>query len=344
VKFKKATKFESKLKLAFIGPAGSGKTYSALAVGCALAKLTGTRMAVIDTERGSASLYAGDFDFDVLELATFSPLAYVEAIKAAEKEGYGVIAVDSLSHAWTGKEGALEQADRFSKREQGNTFAAWRHVTPMHNLMVDALVSSTSHLIATMRVKTEYVVERNEKTGKTAPRKVGLAPVQRDGLEYEFSIVGDLDIDNGFTVTKTRCSMLAGAYISKPGAPLAEALVQWLHGEQRPAEPVPADPELDRGVIFALIESAPDEASLQALVPELAKLPDPPRSEARKMWAMRREEIRQGIASERGVEHRPSASEPDDIGTVRIPDESPRRGNDGAKEAVQRAIGKGGTL
>jgi KaiC/GvpD/RAD55 family RecA-like ATPase len=183
-RFVRATKFAAKLKLAFIGPAGSGKTYSALAVGCHLAKLIGTRVAVIDSERGSASLYAGDFDFDVLELASFSPMAYVEAIKDAEKEGYGVIIVDSLSHAWTGKEGALAQVDQAAKREQGNTFAAWRHVTPMHNMMVDALVSSTSHLIATMRVKTEYVLEKNERTGKTAPRKVGMQPVQRDGLEY----------------------------------------------------------------------------------------------------------------------------------------------------------------
>jgi hypothetical protein len=234
--FRTATKFEAKLKLAFIGPAGSGKTYSALSVGCALARLTGTKVAVIDTERGSASLYADLFAFDVLELESHSPRAYVEAIKAAEAAGYGVIVVDSLSHAWTGKDGALEQVDKFARREQGNSFGAWRHVTPMHNEMVDAVVSSTSHLIATMRVKTEYVLESNAK-GKQVPRKVGLAPIQRDGLEYEFSVVGDLDQDNVFAVTKTRCHLLNGAIIEKPGAQLAETLVGWLRGEARPAPP-----------------------------------------------------------------------------------------------------------
>jgi hypothetical protein len=334
VKFTKATKFEAKLKLAFIGPAGSGKTYSALAVGCALAKLVGTRAAVIDSERGSASLYADLFDFDVLELESFSPLAYVEAIKAAEKAGYGVIVVDSLSHAWTGKDGALEQVDRFAKREQGNSFGAWRHVTPMHNLMVDAVVSSTSHLIATMRVKTEYVLERNEKTGKQTPRKVGLAPIQRDGLEYEFTVVGDLDIDNGFTVTKTRCPMLTNAHIMKPGAPLAEALADWLRGETRPAAPEQEvdDTTIEMAALMSLVELAQSEADLEAIVPQLKALPDPPRSEARRRWSMRRDELRQ------------QAPEPDDVGTVRMPDESPRRGNDGAKDAVQRAMGKGGTL
>jgi hypothetical protein len=264
--FRKATKFESKLKLAFIGPSGSGKTYSALAVGCALAELTSVRVAVLDTERGSASLYADLFPFDVLELESFSPATYVDAIKAAEKAGYGVIIIDSLSHAWTGKDGALEQVDRHARRNQGegNSFGAWRHVTPLHNAMVDAVVSSTSHVIVTMRAKTEYVQEKNDR-GKTVIRKVGLAPIQRDGLEYEFSVVGDIDQDHGFSVTKTRCNVLADAYIEKPGRQLAETLVGWLRGEARPA-PVaaPQAPASDARVPTSTAASVPSPPPARA--------------------------------------------------------------------------------
>jgi len=367
MKFAKAQKHQVKLKLAFVGPAGSGKTYSALSVGCSLAKLVGTQVAVIDTERGSASLYADVFDFDVLELESFSPLAYVEAIKTAEREGYGVIIVDSLSHAWTGRDGALEQVDRAAKREQGNSFSAWRHVTPHHNAMVDALVSSTSHLIATMRVKTEYVLETNSK-GKQVPRKVGLAPIQRDGLEYEFSVVGDLDIDNGFTVTKTRCSILAGQYIERPGAKIAEQLITWLRSgapeSERPPAQGPSAETVAAGSTSALelvlesIANAPHEAALHAISRQAAAFVGADRDAARSAWARRRDELRAAAApTEDEVEAAvveavgvPAPAEPSGSGpqsnaepeTVRLPDTAPHRGNAAARAVVGRAIGGGG--
>lgn len=234
--FQKATKRQAKLRMALIGPSGSGKTYTALKIATRL----GERVAVIDTERGSASKYSDLFPFDVLELETFSPLTYVEAIKAAEAAGYDVLVIDSLSHAWMGKEGALEQVDRAQKRSQSsNSFAAWRDVTPMHNALVDAMLQSRLHLIGTMRAKTEYVIEQNEK-GRSVPRKVGMAPVQRDGLEYEFDVVGDMDLDNNFLVSKTRCPALAGAVVSKPGDALADVLKSWLtDGAPEPARPAP---------------------------------------------------------------------------------------------------------
>jgi hypothetical protein len=222
--FSTASKKQSRLRLALVGPSGSGKTYTALT----LATNLGHKVAVIDTERGSASKYADLFKFDVLELDTFSPDTYVEAIHAAERAGYDVLVIDSLSHAWMGKDGALEQVDRVAKRNQsGNNFMAWRDVTPMHNALVDAMLQSNCHIIGTMRAKTEYVIEENEK-GKKVPRKIGMAPVQRDGLEYEFDVVADMDIDNNLIVTKTRCPALAGQAIRKPGKPLADTLKAWL--------------------------------------------------------------------------------------------------------------------
>ncbi len=228
--FTKATKKQARLRLALVGPSGSGKTYTSLE----LASRLGKRVAVIDTERGSASKYADLFEFDTLELTTFSPSNYIKAIQAAETEGYDVIVVDSLSHAWTGKEGALELVDRATKRSQSNnSYFAWREVTPQHNALVDAILGTRCHVIASMRAKTEYVLEK-DKDGKMVPRKVGLAPVQRDGMEYEFDVVGDMTVDNEFIVSKTRCPALSGQIYAKPGANVAQILIDWL-GQGAPA-------------------------------------------------------------------------------------------------------------
>ncbi len=222
--FQKATKAHSRLRMALIGPAGAGKTWTSLAIAAGL----GLKVAVIDTERGSAAKYADKFNFDTLPLETFAPQNYIDAIKAAEEQGYDVVVIDSLSHAWMGKGGALEQVDNAAKRStSGNSFTAWRDVTPQHNALIDAMLMSKCHIIVTMRVKTEYVLE-DDIRGKKVPKKVGLAPVQRDGLEYEFDVVGSLTDTNDLLITKTRCSALAGQSISKPGADLAATLKAWL--------------------------------------------------------------------------------------------------------------------
>lgn len=224
IQFNKATKRQSKLRLALIGPAGSGKTYTALT----LAQSLGARVALIDTEHGSASKYADRFQFDTLELDTFSPSKYIEAIHAAEEAGYDVLIIDSLSHAWAGRDGALEMVDKIARKSpSGNKFAAWGDVTPLQNQMVDTILGARLHIIATMRSKTEYVLETNDR-GKQQPRKIGIGPVQRDGVDYEFDVVGELDADNNLIVTKTRCEALTGQVITKPGLALAEVLKGWL--------------------------------------------------------------------------------------------------------------------
>ena len=239
--FTKATKHEAKLRLALAGPSGFGKTYTALQ----LATHLGGPIAVVDTERGSARKYADLFTFDVLELDSFHPQGYIDAIHDAEAAGYAVLILDSLSHAWTGKDGALELVDKAAKRlattyrsGKEDSFTAWREVTPIHNALVDAMVQSRLHLIVTLRTKTEYVVET--KDGRTAPRKIGLAPIQRDGLEYEFDVFADLDQDNNLIVRKTRCPALAGGVFAKAGKEVATILNTWLQGTPLPAAPVSA--------------------------------------------------------------------------------------------------------
>lgn len=226
VQFQPATKRAAKLRMALDGPAGSGKTYTALAVATALAQ----PVALVDTEHGSASKYADLFEFATLELESFHPERYMEAIGAAEAAGFGTLILDSLSHAWTGKDGTLELVDRAAKRStSGNSFAAWKDVTPIQNALIERIISSKLHIIVTLRVKTEYVIQTNDK-GRQEPRKVGLAPVQRDQLEYEFDVYGRLDPDNNLVITKTRCPVLAGQVIPRPGAELAQTLNTWLSG------------------------------------------------------------------------------------------------------------------
>lgn len=235
------------LRLGLLGPSGSGKTYTALKVATELGY---EHVGIIDTENRSARRYARSFGrpFVSLELEEFSPRAYVDAMHAAHKAGLQVLVIDSLSHAWMGKGGVLEMVDQSAKRQArgsgGSSFNGWREVTPEHNRLVQALINAPMHLIVTMRVKTEYVVEKDG-NGKSVPRKVGLAPVQRDGLEYEFDIMGDLSLDHELVIGKTRCSALKDAVISHPGAELAQTLRGWLDG----AEPAPEAPAPDPVVV-----------------------------------------------------------------------------------------------
>lgn len=221
--FQAASKKKAKARVCLMGPPGSGKTYTALTLG----KHMGKRIALIDTERGSASKYAGDVAaFDVAELdGTYSPRDYVKAIQEASVEGYDVLVVDSLSHAWEGAGGILAQVD-----QKGGRFDAWKDMDPQLRGLIDALLTYPGHVVVTLRTKTEWVVEQVERKGRTVsePRKIGLAPKFKDGLEYEFDVVGILDDKNTLTVTKSRCPALSGESIAKPGKALADALLAWL--------------------------------------------------------------------------------------------------------------------
>ena len=254
--FKKATKEQAKLRMGIIGPAGSGKTYTALITARNL--VPDGKIAVIDTERGSASKYADIFEFDVCELESFHPENYIKTIQAAEEAGYDVLIIDSLSHAWAGKDGALELVDKAAARERGNSFAAWRHVTPLHNAMVDAIIGARLHVIVTMRSKVEWVIEKDER-GKSVPRKIGLQPVQREGLEYEFDVVADMDLDNNFIVSKTRCPALRGSVIHCPNEEPAKTLRAWLSDGVPVVEPEVSRKELSQNKPPAKTEASDRE-------------------------------------------------------------------------------------
>lgn len=237
--FKKAVRRQAKLRLAIEGPSGSGKTWTSLCIARGLVGPEG-RIALIDTERGSAALYSDAHDFDVLELHdNFSPDRYHAAIRAAEGAGYDVIVIDSLSHSWEAAGGIQEIADR--NKKGGNTWSGWAAATPAYRALVDAMLGSPLHVIATMRTKTEWAEEKDER-GKVKYQKVGTAPVMRAGIDYEFTIVCDMDLEHNLEVTKSRYSPLAGRQLRHPGQEIGVELAQWLAGGA-PVEPTEAVPQ-----------------------------------------------------------------------------------------------------
>jgi hypothetical protein len=227
IQFAPAQRAALKARLALTGPSGAGKTFTGLALGCQLAQAAGGRLAVIDTERGKSQMYKGinGWDFDVFCPQTFAPASLTEILAVAGGEGYPAVLLDSWTPYWSGVDGMLEQVDNRAKG--GNNFSGWKEARPDERRMIDALVSAPFHLIVTMRVKTEYVIEENER-GKKVPRKIGLKPEQREGMEHEFDVIGDMDLDHTLTVSKTRLPMLSGQVIHQPGVELAVTIADWL--------------------------------------------------------------------------------------------------------------------
>ena len=229
--FKKAERKQAKLRLGLVGPAGSGKTYSALE----MAQGLGSKIAVIDTERGSASLYSHLVEFDVAEMEPPYTIAkYIQYLQAAEEAGYDVIIIDSITHAWAGEGGLLDEVDKRASANRGNSFTAWRDVTPMHNRFIDAMLNCKTHLIVTMRSKTEYVLETNS-AGKQVPKKVGMAPIQRDGMDYEFTTVFDISHDHIATASKDRTSLFDGLAFT-PSKETGLELRGWLESGEPPRD------------------------------------------------------------------------------------------------------------
>lgn len=219
--FTKAERKKAKLKLNLNGASGSGKTYSALV----LASSLGKKIAVIDTENESASLYANEFNFDTLPLKPpYSPERFAGAIHAAHNMGYEVLIIDSASHEWIGTGGCLEINDEAAKRFKGNTWSAWSETTPRHRKFIDAILQTDMHIITTTRAKTETV--QGEK-GKVI--KLGMKAEQRDGYEYELTVSLDMLHENKFAIpTKDRTKLFnpTGEVITKE---TGEKLIAWLN-------------------------------------------------------------------------------------------------------------------
>lgn len=205
--FQKAQRKQAKLRLGITGPSGAGKTFTALEIATGMGGLVG----VIDTENDSASLYADRFDFVVSSLQPpYTVNSFLEAIKQAYEAGVKNLVIDSISHEWAGEGGLLEKVDQIAKTSKsGNSYMAWADGTKEHERFKAALLNCPMHLICTMRSKQEYILEENA-GGKKAPKKVGMAPIQREGMEYEFTTVFDLSLNHSATVSKDRTGLFDG--------------------------------------------------------------------------------------------------------------------------------------
>jgi hypothetical protein len=220
--FQPAAKEAVKARIALTGPSGSGKTYTALMLATNLAE----RVAGIDTERNRMREHQRHFQFDHLSPDRFDPRDLVKLLSAAAANGYGAVVIDSFSHYWMGSGGALEFVDANTKTGGSKFSEGWNKLRPHENAMLEAIMSYPGHVIATMRVKTAYELQTNDR-GKQQPVKVGLKPEQREGIEYEFSIVGEMSQDHTLRITKTTCDDLADAEILKPGPDVASVIAEW---------------------------------------------------------------------------------------------------------------------
>lgn len=198
--FLKARKSDCKAKILLCGFPGSGKTYTALTLATTLAE--GKKIAFIDTENGTSKLYSKEFDFDVLTLEKYSPIKFIEAIRhAAESPDYGAVVIDSFSHAWAGEGGVLDVA-------QGR-FTGWKTAGDLQDRLITEIKKAPIHTIATVRLKEKF--EQRAVNGKQEVVSLGIVPVQRGGVEYEFDWIGSLDRDtHEMSLVKTRCSALDG--------------------------------------------------------------------------------------------------------------------------------------
>jgi hypothetical protein len=255
MQIRKAERKKAKLRLGIAGPSGSGKTYSALKLAFGL----GGTVGLIDTEHGSGDLYAHLGNYDIINIeAPYTVQKYLAAIKAFEDAGYATIILDSLSHAWAGDGGLLDKQGKAADRLK-NSYTAWREVTPDHNALVDAILQSPCHVIATMRSKTEYVLEEGP-NGKKVPKKVGMAPVQRDGMEYEFTVFLDVAHDHTAFASKDRTGLF-GREHQRISEDTGVTLLQWL---DTGTEPLPREPRTDAGEVKAM-RHKPTDGALDAL-------------------------------------------------------------------------------
>ena len=203
------------------GPSGSGKTFSALLIAFGL---TGAwnKIVIIDTENHSADLYAHLGDYQVLHLSSpFTPEKYIEAIRYCILNGAEVLIIDSISHEWEGAGGILEIHSSMA----GNSFTNWAKLTPRHNAFVQELLQSPIHIIANMRSKQDYVLV--EKNGKMVPEKVGMKSVTREGIDYEFTLVFDLDIKHNATASKDRTMLFIDKPECKITSETGKIILQW---------------------------------------------------------------------------------------------------------------------
>ncbi|MGB9810822.1 MAG: AAA family ATPase [Dictyoglomus turgidum] len=268
---RKATRKKAKARIGIAGASGSGKTYSALLIAFGLAPEG--KVGVIDTENASAELYAPEFEkyggYYVITLSPpYDPRQYIEAIKTFERENFDVIIIDSLSHAWAGTGGLLDQHTQLLEAGQ-NSFMAWKEITPKYNKLVEAILLSSAHIIATFRAKAGYAIDTSE--GKAKIIKVGMNPIQRDGIEYEFTTFFELTAEHLAKATKDRTGLF-DQEVFVPTVETGQRIREYLESGVDPKEEIKK--ELSSASSLEELKSA-----WEKLAPQIARLSNQDRDE-----------------------------------------------------------------
>lgn len=229
MEIRQASRKRARIKMALQGPSGSGKTFSALFLAFGLCG-DWTKIAVVDTENHSAELYANLGSFNTVSIAApFSPEKYIQAITLCESAGIEVIILDSCSHEWESSGGILDIHGNMA----GNSFTNWSKLTPRHNAFVQAILQSSCHIIGTIRSKQDYVLQ--EKNGKMVPEKVGMKGITRDGMDYEFTLMFELDIKHNASASKDRTGLFEGKPETRISIETGKRILEWCNLGGEPA-------------------------------------------------------------------------------------------------------------
>ena len=236
--FKKAQRENSKMRICLTGASGGGKTLSALYLASGITNGDWNKIAVIDSERGRALLYANRSDLGTGEFLhcdlepPYTTDRYIEAMREAEKivGNDGVVIIDSGSHAWKGEGGVLDYKEQVSSQRGKTDFSAWNDAGKVQNRFIDTIMDLNCSVIVTLRSKSEYVQEKDPETGKSTVRKLGLAPVQRDDFEFEFMLVMDCDKDtHNATIIKDNTFLDAQGFYGRITPELGKKLRKWMN-------------------------------------------------------------------------------------------------------------------
>jgi hypothetical protein len=251
MELQQASKSQSRMRLALLGPSGSGKTYGALLIASGLTGGDWTKVAVIDTENRSAHLYSHLGLYNVISLNDpYSPERFSNGIRLAEEAGQDVIIIDSASFEWNGPGGILDIHGAMT----GNSFQNWSRVTPRHNAFIQTILSSSAHVIATVRSKQDYIL--TDKAGKLTPEKVGLRGIQKDEFEYDFDLAFEIDIKHNATATKDRTSLFMDKPAFKLSPFIGEQIRNWCNQ---------GTPSFQRETVIRRIEDAKSLGELLTL-------------------------------------------------------------------------------
>jgi hypothetical protein len=238
MKLETASKSKSYMRVALQGASGSGKTYSALRLAFGLTR--NDNIAIVDTENGSAHLYSSLGNYQVLQLTSpFTPERYKEAIDVCVANGIETIVIDSLSHEWEGNGGILEM---HGSSTGSNSFANWAKITPRHNALIQHILNTPAHVIATLRSKQEYALKKDDR-GRSTPEKLGMKPIQRDGIDYEFTTVLSVDMNHKAVAVKDRTGLFPLDTPFTITEEVGKRLLQWSREEVvQPSERAPQQP------------------------------------------------------------------------------------------------------